>query len=143
MTTRGLTDRQRQILQWMVVYFRSNYRMPVMRDIASAFGWTSRHAAHDHLTRIAEKGYLQRIRDKGSSAPWVFTAKCKKEFGIDYIGPAAEAYQAMEHSFHLRHLCSAAEEACNTCRNLYAGRQQETPCSKCIWRHVVRRVREV
>ena len=131
-----LTPRQYEIVAWMVAYFRENYRMPVMEDLTRAFGWSSRHAALDHMARIAEKGYLTHLGRKGASAPWCFSEKCKVEFGIDTITSSAMFPEAVRVRQKLNVLHEAIRQACDHCKAL----QSATPCDRCIWRHVVRQV---
>lgn len=57
---RGLTDRQRQVLDFVCDYMRNEGRPPTVRDIADNFGFKSPKAASDHLTALERKGYITR-----------------------------------------------------------------------------------
>ena len=57
---RGLTDRQRQVLNFVCDYMRGEGRPPTVRDIANNFGFKSPKAASDHLTALERKGYITR-----------------------------------------------------------------------------------
>lgn len=57
---RGLTDRQRQVLNFVCDYMRGEGRPPTVRDIADNFGFKSPKAASDHLTALERKGYISR-----------------------------------------------------------------------------------
>jgi repressor LexA len=54
----GLTDRQSQVLGFVMDFAKTNGYPPTRKDIAQHFGWKSANAAEDHLRAIARKGYI-------------------------------------------------------------------------------------
>ncbi len=54
---KGLTDRQREVLEFIKRYIESNSYAPAVRDIAKRFGITVK-AAHDHLKALERKGAI-------------------------------------------------------------------------------------
>ncbi|MGI6215997.1 MAG: transcriptional repressor LexA [Coriobacteriales bacterium] len=60
MTKSELTDRQRQILDYIRVYTRDNGYPPSVRDIGDAIGLKSSSSVHSHLTALEKKGYISR-----------------------------------------------------------------------------------
>ena len=64
MATRKLTDRQAQILRFIINFIRDNELPPTIRDIADHFGFTVK-GAYDHLLALERKGWIER-HDKHS-----------------------------------------------------------------------------
>jgi repressor LexA len=60
---RGLTDRQREIFEFICDVMREDNRPPTVREIAEHFGFRSPKAATDHLDALERKGYIRR-RDR-------------------------------------------------------------------------------
>jgi len=56
----GLTDRQKQILDFIRVSTRDNGYPPSVREIGDATGLKSSSSVHSHLTALERKGYLKR-----------------------------------------------------------------------------------
>ena len=54
-----LTERQRAVLEFLERFIDDNGYAPSRSEIAAAFGWQSDNAAHDYLTRLAKKGYIE------------------------------------------------------------------------------------
>lgn len=75
----GLTDRQKQILEFIDSQTRQKGFPPTVREIGAAVGLTSPSTVHAHLSTLQEKSYLQRdpsrpralkvCRDPYSGAP--------------------------------------------------------------------------
>jgi repressor LexA len=59
MATRKLTQRQAEILRFIIRYIRENERPPTIRDIADNFGFTVK-GAYDHLLALERKGWIER-----------------------------------------------------------------------------------
>lgn len=59
-----LTDRQRQILDFIRECISANGVPPTIREIAANFGMKSPRAVSEHLAAIERKGYLRRARGK-------------------------------------------------------------------------------
>lgn len=58
--TTHLTDRQRELLDFLRSYQRQNGVMPSTRDIQRHFGFSSQTAAMSHLRALEKKGVIQR-----------------------------------------------------------------------------------
>src|SRR6478672_4765217 len=59
--TRGaLTDRQREILDFITQSIRERGYPPTLREIGLHFGIKSTNGVNDHLRALEKKGYLQR-----------------------------------------------------------------------------------
>ena len=56
---RGLTERQREILDFIAAYISSYGRSPTLREIGDAFGF-SPNAAHDAVAVLVSKGFLEK-----------------------------------------------------------------------------------
>ena len=54
-----LTERQSEILQYIIDYKSVNQYSPAIRDIACRFGIDIK-AAYDHVTAIERKGHIER-----------------------------------------------------------------------------------
>lgn len=59
-----LTDRQRELLDYLRQYQRENGVMPSTRDIQRHFGFSSQTAAMSHLRALEKKGVIQRHPNK-------------------------------------------------------------------------------
>jgi repressor LexA len=55
-----LTDLERNILDYMVQYLRAHTYQPSIREIGEEFGIRSTKTVSEHLSALAEKGYLER-----------------------------------------------------------------------------------
>ena len=55
-----LTDRQKQILDYIRISIRDNGFPPSVREIGDATGLKSSSSVHSHLTALERKGYLKR-----------------------------------------------------------------------------------
>jgi repressor LexA len=60
---RGLTERQREIFDFICDVMRAENRPPTVREIAEHFGFRSPKAATDHLDALERKGFIRR-RDR-------------------------------------------------------------------------------
>lgn len=61
--TRGLTDRQQEIYEYIVHSLLELNRSPSLRDICGRFGMASTRAASDHVNALVRKGYLEKEAD--------------------------------------------------------------------------------
>ncbi len=61
---KGLTDRQREVFEFIRDVMRDEHRPPTVREIADHFGFRSPKAATDHLDALERKGYIQRRNRK-------------------------------------------------------------------------------
>ena len=60
MTDDGLTDRQREILDFIVAQQRDRGYPPSVREIGEAVGLTSPSTVHTHLATLQRRGFLRR-----------------------------------------------------------------------------------
>lgn len=61
---KGLTDRQREVFEFVRSSMREEHRPPTVREIADHFGFRSPKAATDHLDALERKGYIKRRNRK-------------------------------------------------------------------------------
>ena len=61
---KGLTDRQREVFEFICDVMRAENRPPTVREIAQHFGFQSPKAATDHLDALERKGYIRRRNRK-------------------------------------------------------------------------------
>lgn len=67
-----LTDRQKEVFDFMVEYFLINHSMPTMNVIARHFNFKSDNAGFEHVKAICRKGFLKRTRN-GERSAYEFT----------------------------------------------------------------------
>ncbi len=60
----GLTPRQQQILDYLVKMIQDKGYAPSVREIGDALGLSSPSTVHQHLTALAEKGFIRRHGDR-------------------------------------------------------------------------------
>lgn len=63
----GLTDRQREILDFIVEHFHATGSVPSYREIQARLGFNSSSGACDHLRALARKGHIH-IHEMGAHA---------------------------------------------------------------------------
>ena len=56
----SLTEIERKILDYMVLYLRTNTYQPSIREIGEQFGIKSTKTVSEHLQALADKGFLER-----------------------------------------------------------------------------------
>ena len=56
----GLTDRQREVLDFITDSIRKRGYPPTLREIGSHFGIRSTNGVNDHLRALEKKGFLHR-----------------------------------------------------------------------------------
>ncbi len=64
---KGLTPRQRQILDWTRSYIAKHAIPPTIREIGAAFSIPSTNAVIDHLVALERKGFIVRGEMKSRS----------------------------------------------------------------------------
>jgi repressor LexA len=57
---KGLTNRQRQILEYIVQCIRDNGYPPTIAEIGGEFGISSTNGVNDHLQALERKGFIER-----------------------------------------------------------------------------------
>lgn len=88
---RALTDRQREVLRFIVGYYEAHGVPPSIRDIREALGVRSTNGVNDHLKAIGRKGYLRK-GGKWTSRAWVPVRDCEgREVRIVRVEPEAPA----------------------------------------------------
>ena len=61
---KGLTDRQREVFEFIRDAMREESRPPTVREISDHFNFNSPKAASDHLSALERKGYIARQSSK-------------------------------------------------------------------------------
>lgn len=66
-----ITKRQKQILDYIVYFFKNNGYSPSFEEIREHFGLSALSTVHEHVTTLVNKGYLKRDegRDRGIYLP--------------------------------------------------------------------------
>lgn len=101
MNTKPITNRQKQVLDFIVKFIRENGYAPSVRDIMKNFDFKSPRGAHKHLITLEEKGYIER---KGVSRGVTLTSKSGEiminQKLIPVVGniAAGEAIEAIENA---------------------------------------------
>jgi repressor LexA len=83
---KGLTERQKEVFEFICNAIREELRPPTVREIADHFGFRSPKAATDHLDALERKGYIRR-RDRKAR-----NIEVREEFdpqGIPLVGRIA------------------------------------------------------
>ena len=70
-----LTDRQRQVLEFIDAEVRRRGYPPSVREIGEAVGLSSSSTVHAHLAALQDKGYLKRDRTKPRAMELVYEAE--------------------------------------------------------------------
>lgn len=83
--TRGLTDKQQEVLTFIGKYLDSHGYPPTVREIAAGFGFRSPRAAHDHLKALERKGFLRSAPGK----PRALEILKRKKTGLPILGVIA------------------------------------------------------
>lgn len=58
--TQPLTDRQKEVFDFLKSYTDEEGYPPTIRDICSEFGFSSTNAASRHLNALEKKGWIER-----------------------------------------------------------------------------------
>ena len=66
----GLTDRQRDVLGFMLTFCAENKRPPGIREIGAALAIGSTNAVAEHLRFIEKKGYVAQAGAKAHNSWW-------------------------------------------------------------------------
>jgi len=88
-----LTDRQRQILRFIIDQVRDTGFAPTVREIADHFGFRSPKAASDHLVALERKGYIRRT--PGRSRAIELTDQVRIDRGVPIVGHIAAGTPVM------------------------------------------------
>ena len=95
--TRGvLTDRQREILDFITQSIRERGYPPTLREIGLHFGIKSTNGVNDHLRALEKKGYLQRedlksraLRPVGARGPMRAPSREEDMVDVPLVGRVA------------------------------------------------------
>ena len=87
---RKLTDRQRQVFEFICEALREGNRPPTVREIAEHFGFRSPKAVTDHLAALERKGYIERRKGRIRLAP-----ELARKRGIPIVGRVAAGVPIM------------------------------------------------
>ncbi len=90
----GLTQRQFQILEFLISRWESGASLPTHREICGHFNFASPKAAADHLAALKEKGYLQ--SGPGSARSIQLTPKA---LGIPVLGAIPAGLSIATHEY--------------------------------------------
>lgn len=109
---KGLTERQREIFEFICDTMRAENRPPTVREIAQNFDFQSPKAATDHLDALERKGYIRRRNRKARNI------EIREELspqGIPLVGKIAAgspilAVENLDSSLSTTHLFSADEK---------------------------------
>ena len=89
MVAKKLTDRQREIMDFIVGRIFDSLVTPTVREVNNHFGWKSTNACSSHFKTLERKGYLH--REKYSRGVFV-TKKTRDEYGLWFVGKDDERY---------------------------------------------------
>ena len=94
--SKGLTDRQREVFEYICSVIRKDSRPPTVREISDFFNFKSPKAASDHLGALERKGYIVR---KTSKARNIKIPDKLSPQGIPLLGriPAGSPIMSMEN----------------------------------------------
>ena len=89
-----LTDRQREILDFIQAFISDNSFPPTFREIASHFNIASTFGVKRHIDALVKKGYLSSISNSGRTLSLVNQTVVKEEipFEIPIVGRVAAGY---------------------------------------------------
>jgi repressor LexA len=62
-----LTDRQREVYEWICKTYAGRGYGIAIREIGEAFGWSSPSAAYCHLVYLEKRGYVTRVPGRAYS----------------------------------------------------------------------------
>jgi repressor LexA len=78
-----LTERQREVYDFLLAFWRSNGYPPAIREVAAHFGFRSTRAVVDHLNALERKGWIVRGRERSRAI----------EFPRETMAPTADVVE--------------------------------------------------
>ena len=81
-----LTDREREVLDYIVGMINENGYSPSIRDIKSALDFKSTSTVHTYLARLENKGYIQKEGGKSRTLRVEESAPSKKSVRVPLLG---------------------------------------------------------
>jgi len=111
--TKELTDRQKEVFEFVRGAMRQAMRPPTVREIADHFGFRSPKAATDHLTALERKGYIRR---RGRKSRNIEIPEGLSPQGVPLVGRIAAgspilAVENLEGSLSLPEVFGAKKDA--------------------------------
>lgn len=86
---KSLTDRQQEIYDYLVEYYRESGYPPTIREIGFRFGIRSTKGVVDHLTALERKGYIRRVMGKSRALELLVFDSTESNEGVPLIGRIA------------------------------------------------------
>lgn len=73
-----LTDRQREVYDFLLNFWRARGYPPSIREVASNFGFKSTRAVVDHLGALERKGWIERTRERSRAIEFPLVRQMSK-----------------------------------------------------------------
>ncbi len=83
----NLTQRQKEILEFVTEYIKENERSPSFNEIKDKFGLSALSTVHEHITELVEKGFLR--RDERKERGLYLPAKRQQYIEVPLVGAIA------------------------------------------------------
>ena len=83
---KNLTDREREVLDYIISMLKENGYSPSIRDIKSALDFKSTSTVHTYLARLENKGYIQKEDGKSRTLRVEEIAPARKPFRVPMLG---------------------------------------------------------
>ena len=90
--SKELTDRQKELLDFLKAEFSNTGIMPSTREIQAHFGFKSQTAAMGHLRALEKKGVIQRLAGKARAVIFPETLEREEIVDIPLYGSIAAGY---------------------------------------------------
>ena len=87
-----LTERQEEILSYIVDFIRDNLMPPTLREVGKRFGIGSTNGVVDHLKTLERKGYIRR-QDGAQSRGIKLTQKARDKYNLWFVSQAPSGYR--------------------------------------------------
>ncbi|NNE08461.1 MAG: repressor LexA [Gemmatimonadetes bacterium] len=84
-----LTDRQKEIYDFLVEHYHENGYPPTIREIGFRFGIKSTKGVVDHLTALERKGYIKREVGKSRALELNYVERPESDAGVPLLGRIA------------------------------------------------------
>lgn len=73
-----LTDRQREVYDFLLSFWRARGYPPSIREVAGHFGFKSTRAVVDHLGALERKGWIERTRERSRAIEFPLVRQTSK-----------------------------------------------------------------
>ena len=92
----NLTQRQKEILEFVIGYIKENEMSPSFNEIKDKFGLSALSTVHEHITELVDKGFLR--RDERNERGLYLPAKRQQYIEVPLVGAIAcgKPIEAME-----------------------------------------------